>query len=97
MGFQDEELPIVSSSPLVDTAPAQPKAQDELDMPALKKIQKTLAAQIASYSTIERLTVDETDLSIKEQLAVNKCVAHHLTEVKLLVDTVINNIKEQYE
>lgn len=93
----DEELPLVSSSPLLATAPEPPKPQDEKDLPTLKKVQKVLAAQISAYSTIDRLTVEEKDLTVQQQLAVNKCVVLELTHLKLLVDTVIDNIKEKYE
>ena len=92
----EEELPLISSSPILSTAPQPVRAQDEIDLPTLKRVQKTLAAQIASYSSIERLTVEEKDLSVKQQLAVNKAVVAHLTELKLLVDTVIDNVKEKY-
>lgn len=91
-----EELPLISSSPMLATAPEPTKPQDEIDLPTLKRVQRTLAAQIASYSDIDRLTVSENDLTVKQQLAVNKAIKQHLTEVKLLVDTVIDNIKEKY-
>ena len=96
MGYQDEELPMLSSSPLLATQAPKTKPQDELDLPALKRVQNMLTDQIATYSSIQRLTVDEKDLTIKQQLAVNQAIAFHLQEVKLLVDTVIENIKEKY-
>jgi hypothetical protein len=96
MSNMDEELPMLSSSPMLATRNEPTKPQDELDLPTLKRVQNMLADQIVSYSHISRLTVDEKDLTIKEQLAVNQSIAVHLTEVKLLVDTVIENIKEKY-
>lgn len=93
----DEELTYVSSSPLLDTAPTPAKPKDEIDLPTLKRVQKMLQDQIASYSTIDRLTTDEKNLSVQQQLAVNKAIVQHLTEVKLLVDTVVENIREKYE
>jgi hypothetical protein len=93
----DEELGYTSSSPLLATAPTSTKPQDEIDLPTLKRVQNMLEQQIVSYSTIDRLVVDEKDLTVKEQLAVNKAVAFHLTEIKLLVETVVANIREKYE
>ena len=93
----DEELNYVSSSPLVATQPQAVKPQDEIDMPTLKRVQKMLAAEIAARKTTDRLTVDETHFTVKEQLAMNQEIAHALTEIKLTVDSVINNIKEKYE
>lgn len=93
----DEELGYVSSSPLIATAPATTKPQDEVDLPTLKRVQKMLAEQIASYKTTDRLTVSEKDFTVKQQLAMNQSIAYHLNEVKLLVDTVVENIREKYE
>lgn len=95
--MDNEELPILSSSPLLATAPESTKPQDEIDLPTLKRIQKTLNAQIASYATIDRLSVDEKELTVVQQLAVNKAITFHLTELKLMVDTVIENVREKYE
>ena len=91
-----EELPLLSSSPLLTTAPVKTRPEDEKDLPTLKRVQEKLKEQIQSYSTIDRLVVDEKDLSVKEQLAVNKAIVFHLRELELLVDTVIENVKEKY-
>ena len=93
----DEELPLISSSPLLDTAPVPPKPQDEVDLPTLKRVQQMLDEQIASYDSVDRLTVDEKELTVVQQLAVSKAIKQHLTEIQVLVDTVITNIKEKYE
>lgn len=79
------------------TQPNVPKAQDELDMPTLKRVQKIIDEQVASYSSVDRLTVDEKELTVKQQLAVNKSIVAHLSDIKLIVDTVILEIKEKYE
>lgn len=92
-----EELPLISSSPLLATENKPVKPQDEMDLPTLKRVQNTLEAQIASYASIDRLTVEEKGLTVKQQLAVNKAIAFHLTELKLMVDTAIEGIKEKYE
>lgn len=92
----DEELNYVSSSPLVDTQKPKVKAQDELDLPTLVKVQKILAEQIHAYSLADRLTIDETNFTVKQQLAMNKSIALDLNEVKLMIDSAINNVKEKY-
>lgn len=97
MSTQDEELGYVSSSPLLDTRKPEPKVQDEVDLPTLKKVQKLLAKEIAARKSTDRLTVDETHFTVKQQLAMNQEIAHHLTEIKLTVDSAINNIREKYE
>lgn len=93
----DEELPMISSSPMQATAPQKVKTQDELDLPALKRAQQMLSDQIASYSSVDRLTVEEDDMTVQQQLAVSKAVKAHLTEVKTMIDSVISEIKEMYE
>lgn len=96
MDRDDESLDYISSAPLLSTPP-QTKVEDELDLPTLKAIQRKLEAQIASYSTIDRLTVSEKDFTVKQQLAVSKAIQAHLMEIKVMVDTTIANIKEKYE
>lgn len=94
--MQNEELAYVSSSPLVDTQRPVVKIQDEVDMPTLAKVQKMLLDQITAYNSADRLTIDETNFTVKQQLAINKSVATDLKEIKLMVDSAINNVKEKY-
>lgn len=93
----DEELSYVSSSPLVETAKPKVKAQDERDISTLKKVQKLLEDEINAYSLTDRLTIDETNFTVKQQLAMNKSIALSLKEIKLTVDSAINNVREKYE
>lgn len=93
--MDDEELDYVSSSALL-TTPPETKVEDEVDLPALKQIQKRLAEQIASYASISRLALGDKTFTIEQQLAINKAIVEHLTEMKVLVDTVIDNIREKY-
>lgn len=92
----DEELDYVSSSPLVDTKKPEPKAQDEKDISTLKKVQRMLEDEIAARKTTDRLTVDETHFTVKQQLAMNQEVVVILNGFKLTVDSAINNVKEKY-
>lgn len=92
----DEELDYVSSSPLLATAPATTKPQDEIDLPTLKKVQLLMAQQIALCDSNSTLDLKESEFKVKQQVFLNRRLAEKLTEVKLLVDTVIDNIKEKY-
>lgn len=93
----DEELDYVSSSPLVDTKKPEPKLQDEKDISTLKKVQRLLGDEIAARKTTDRLTVDETHFTVKQQLAMNQEIVLILNGFKLTVDSAINNVREKYE
>ena len=93
----DEELNYVSSSPLVETRKPEVKAQDERDISTLVKVQKMLEAEIKAYGLTDRLTIDETHFTVKQQLAMNKSIALSLNEIKLTLDSAITNVKEKYE
>lgn len=93
----DEELDYVSSSPLVDTKKPEPKVQDEKDISTLKKVQRLLGDEIAARKTTDRLTIDESQFTVKQQLAMNQEVARIISEIKLTVDSAITNVKEKYE
>ena len=95
--MNNEELPFVSSSPLLATQNKKVKPQDELDLPTLKRVQALLEQRILEYQTIDRLTVSEDTFTVQQQLAINQSVKYHLEELKLLVDTTILSIKEKYE
>ena len=92
----DEELDYVTSSPLVKKKKPEPKAQDEKDISTLKKVQRMLEDEIAARKTTDRLTVDETHFTVKQQLAMNQEVVVILNGFKLTVDSAINNVKEKY-
>jgi len=81
-----EELDYISSSP-----------QDEVDMPTLERVLVRLDEQIDFHNRLDSLSVSEQVLSVKEQLAVNQTVVSNLRELKLLVETTINDIKEKYK
>ena len=92
----EEELDYVSSSPLVETRKPEPKVQDEKDISTLKKVSKMMADEIEAYACVDRLTIDETNFTVKEQLAMNKSIATSIKEFKLTIDSAINNVKEKY-
>ena len=95
--YIEEELGYVSSSPLVATQKPAPKAQDEKDISTLNKVSKMMEAEIAAYASVDRLTIDETNFTVKQQLAMNKSIAISIKEFKLTVDSAINNVREKYE
>ena len=92
----DEELDYTSSSPLLRPTTPTTKPEDEAQLPTLKRVQIMLHEQIKSYSSIDRLTVSEADLTVQQQLAVNKAVQAELAAVAALVDGVITDIMEKY-
>lgn len=96
-GIDNEELDYVSSSPLIETRKPEPMVQDEVDISTLKKVQKLLQAEIDAYNLTDRLTIDETHFTVKQQLAMNKSIALSLKEIKQTVDSAITSVKEKYE
>jgi hypothetical protein len=93
----DEELDYISSSPMTRAIKREVKPQDELDMPTLEKVLLSIDRKIDFHNSLDSLSVSENILSVKEQLAVNQTVVTHLRELKLLVETTINNVKEKYK
>lgn len=95
MTGRDEDLDYISSSPLLN-APVDTNPTDEADMPALKIVEALLDEQIASYSSIDQLDPSNKDLTIEQQLAVNKKVQTHLQELKIVINTVVEKVREKY-
>lgn len=73
------------------------KTQDENDLPALKALEALYSKQIAIYDSVDKLVLGDTVFTIEQQLAVNKEVKARLLEQKMLVDEVIEDIREKYE
>lgn len=91
----NEELDYVSSSPLVG-AKRQVVAQDELDLPTLSRVQGLIEEQLRHYTSIASLDPANEVLTVKEQLTVNKHIVQRLGEIKILIDTTIDNVEEMY-
>lgn len=96
MTGRDEDLDYISSSPLLE-APVDTNPTDEADMPALKIIDGLLDEQIAEYSSINSLDLTNKDFTIEQQLAVNQRVQQHLQELKLVINTVVEKVREKYQ
>ena len=91
----NDELGYLSST---NNSSVQPEVnlRDEQDLPTLQQIHEYIVNTIPSYDSIESLTLDETTLTVKEQLAVNKSVKMHLENVKMTIEATMENIKEKY-
>ena len=64
------------------------------DIPTLSRIEEILEGQIQSYLTIDALTTSDATFTVEQQLAVNQKVVGHLRELRLLVQTAIDEVKE---
>lgn len=67
---------------------------DVEDLRTLNRIMELMDLQINSYLTIDALTNGDTTFSVEQQLAINQKVVGHLREVRLLVQTAIEEVKE---
>ena len=92
----EDELDYISSSADFAREP-EVKTQDEVDLPALKRLAVLIEDKLRMYASIEALTTDETVLTVQQQLAVNKAITTNLQEIKALIDTVTADIKEKYK
>lgn len=89
-----EDLDYTSSSP--DFATRAPEShEDEADLSALVRVSKLLANRQAYYQSVDSLSLEDKNLTVEQQLAVNKQVLFHIQELEGLVEGAINNVKEQ--
>lgn len=91
-----DELDYVSSSPDLKTVVRSVKPQDETDLPTLKRVLNRLDEYIVSLESIDSLTVDEGQFTVREQLLLNQRSVLLAKELKLLIETTVNDIKEKY-
>lgn len=96
MNSGNENLDYISSSPYLVT-PKKTKPIDELQISTIRRVQDKIEDQIELYSRISSLSLDESPLTIKEQLAVNKSVVFHLEEIRAITEATINDINEKYK
>lgn len=94
---ENEDLDYVSSSPLLDTEPPKIKVEDEVDLPILLQLKRMIDQQIANRSNLFAVTVDESVMSVQQQIAVQQAVVDDLSTIKTLIDTTIQDIKEKYK
>lgn len=92
-----EELEYISTSPDLQAVKRAVKPEDEANLPALKRCLIKLDSWIEQYNSNESLTVDESIFTVKEQLAINQRSVLMAKELKQLLETTINDIKEKYE
>lgn len=69
------------------------KPQDEADLPALLMVSRLLANRRAYYTSVESLSIG--DLTVENQLIINKKVLFHIQELENLVNTTVQRVKER--
>lgn len=87
-------LGYVSSAPDFSSSDIdEPKAQDQVDLPALEAVLKVLKARKAHYKTTDSLQLG--DLSLDNQLIINKQMQFHIQELESLLTSTITKVKEK--
>lgn len=81
--FDNDELDYRSSESSI-LAPIAPEPQDVADKGAIKRSLALLENRIIFYDSVDSLGTDEKTIgfTIKQQLAINKKVKFHLTELR---------------
>lgn len=77
------------------SGPDRSTSVDEADVPALIRLKERLDEYLKLYLTVDALTLDDRNFSIEQQLAVNKRLVAHLRELIMMVETAIQNAKEE--
>ena len=93
----NEELDYISSSPDMQTVKRSVKTQDETDLSTLERVLARLDKYIEHLLSIDSLTDDESQFTVREQLVLNQRSVLLAQELKLLVETTINDVKEKYK
>jgi hypothetical protein len=70
------------------------KPQDEADLPALLLLSRLLANRRAYYSSVDSLSYGE-DLTVENQLIINKKVVFHIQELENIVTSTVQKVKEK--
>lgn len=98
MTFQtnSDELDYLSTATGGFSLRADINRDDERDKPALDFVLAMLDDDIQSYSSIDRLELGEAEFTIKEQLAINKSIQHHLRTYKMTIEKALEDIREKY-
>ena len=89
-----EELGYVSSSP--DFAPIDgPKVQDEADLSTLEQVFNVLEDRKAFYKSVDAISLDQKDETLREQMKDNKRMLYHIQELEMLIRSTINKVREK--
>lgn len=75
------------------TPATQTKPQDEADLPALLIVSRILEQRLAHYKSTDSFTIG--DLTLENQLIINKQMQFHIQELQNLVDTTVKRVKEK--
>ncbi len=91
-----EDLDYISSSPDMQSVKRDVKPQDETDLATLERVISRLDKYIEHHNSNDSLTTDESQFSVREQLALNQRSVLLAKELKLLIETTIDDVKEKY-
>jgi len=91
--FDDDELEYRSTETSNILAPFAPSPQDVADKGAIKRSLALLENRILYYDSIDSLGTNETPFTVKQQLAINKQVKFHLTEVLAELKEAIESLE----
>lgn len=93
----NEDLDYISSSADMQPMLRSVKPQDESDLSTLERVLIRLEQYIVEHNSNDILTADESQFSVREQLVLNQRSVFLARELKLLVETTINDVKERYK
>lgn len=89
------QLGYVSSAPDFNIAPeVNVRPEDINDLTTLQNVSRLLKDRKKYYSSVDSLSL-ANDLTVENQLLVNKKVLFHIQELESLIDTIIIKAKEQ--
>lgn len=91
-----EELDYISSSPDLQPVQRKVKSQDESDLTTLQRVSARLDKYIAHHRSVDALTADEAQFPVRIQLVLNQRSVLLAEELRLLIDTTVNDVKEKY-
>lgn len=95
--MNNEELPYLgpSSVPYVEKEPlSDGQIKDERDLSTLERVQKLCLNRIQYYQSVESIEFGK-ELTVENQMLVNKKVLFHLQEFNILLDKAIKEVKER--
>jgi len=83
-----------SSQPDIDFAPKPPvNSQDEIDLPTIKRMFALIKQRRAYYDSNAALSIG-IDLTIENQVIVNRKVIQHIDELEALLRSTMSKIEE---
>ena len=90
--FEDEELEYRSSA-ISALAPIAPNSKDVSDQGAIAACIELLDNRIAYYDSIDSVGLSESEFKVKSQIALNKKLKFHLSEIRAELVEAIQNVR----